>query len=183
MKIEHFKIGSTFFASAGFEWLCTDKGTRTITAIMLNPNKDSSWFTGPPYNVDEVVFDEYDMISCYADSEDILVDRIKSLGASHHPNFSSEDVSKMLKEKRAGDTYPGKNLLKRDRISSTGEILHPYAAVLKNGSYYIKTFELFSQTYSEMLESDFKNLGFSNEEALQERSEKFKAQAKNKAKP
>ena len=39
MKIEQFKIGDVFFASAGFKWLCTDKGTRTIAAIMLEPGE------------------------------------------------------------------------------------------------------------------------------------------------
>lgn len=33
MKLSEFTIGKTFFASLGYEWLCTDKGTRTITAI------------------------------------------------------------------------------------------------------------------------------------------------------
>ena len=41
MKITDFKIGSKFFGPANFEWLCTDIGTRTITAIFLDPDKPS----------------------------------------------------------------------------------------------------------------------------------------------
>jgi hypothetical protein len=65
---------------------CTDVGTRIITAISLEPHEvvehssssesskiprtrryvttDPSWLSGPPYQVAEAVFDEYDIEGC-----------------------------------------------------------------------------------------------------------------------
>lgn len=173
MKLADFKIGETFFASAGFEWLCTDKGTRTITAIMLEPEKEQIWFVGPPYSVDEVVFDEHKMKSCYQSTKDMLVDRIGKLEVSSHPNFDSKDVSKMSKELKNRHEYHRKNLMKRDRVGNNGEIFHPYSAVRKDDGWHIKLFELFSREYSEMHEDDFVQLKLSDEQAMKKRKEKF----------
>jgi hypothetical protein len=180
MELEDFQIGQTFFASAGFEWLCTDKGTRTITAIRLDPYKDPSWFIGPPYSVDEIVFDQYDMQSCYSNTKNMLVDRIESSKKSSHPGFDVDDVFEMMKEKHtlhsanpALDTYHRKNIMKRDRIGDNGEILHPYSAIRKENGWHIKTFELFSREYSEIHEDEFVKLKFSDEEAMKARKEAF----------
>jgi hypothetical protein len=64
MTLADFYIGKEFRTGVG-RWRCTDVGTRTITAIFLDPNKQASWFNGPPYSVAEVVFDEYDFGGCY----------------------------------------------------------------------------------------------------------------------
>lgn len=176
MKLEDFKIGEKFFASAGFEWLCTDKGTRTITAIMIEPEKDPSWFIGPPYAVDEVVFDEHDMKSCYLDSGSDLLRRMLKTEKSAHPNFLSDDVFKMNKERIGAERYHRKNLMKRDRVSKSGEILHPYSAIRKDDGWHVKTFELFSREYSEMHENNFVQLQLSNEQAMKERKQKFNKQ-------
>lgn len=63
MKLSDFSIGKVFRTDTG-RWRCTDVGTRTIAAIFLDPNKDDSWFNGPPYAVEEVVFDENDFEGC-----------------------------------------------------------------------------------------------------------------------
>lgn len=70
-----FRIG-TIFTDGVAKWKCTDVGTRTIAAIRIDSVEvDGSeprtldeaeatamgWFAGPPYAVDEEVFDE-DMI-------------------------------------------------------------------------------------------------------------------------
>lgn len=178
MKLEEFKIGATFFASAGFEWLCTDKGTRTITAIMLEPDKESYWFVGPPYALDEVVFDEHNMKKCYTDTKDMLLDRMDNLNTSSHPNFLSKDVNKMMKEKRGSEKYHRKNLIKRDRIGKNGEILHPYSAMRKDNGWHIQTFELFSREYSEMHEDEFVQLSLSDETAMKMRKNSFEAKDK-----
>ena len=81
MKITDFKIGSKFFGPAHFEWLCTDIGTRTITAIFLDPDKPSYYFQGPPYSVPEKVFDDLEMTSCYSDFEEELTSRVSSLNS------------------------------------------------------------------------------------------------------
>ena len=80
MKHSDFEIGAEFYTAAG-KWRCTDIGTRVIVAISLeSPRKfetastnglnvtcsnDPSDLAGPPYIVNEVVFDEYDFEGCY----------------------------------------------------------------------------------------------------------------------
>jgi hypothetical protein len=68
MRKEQFKIGNKFFTLAGI-WRCTDIGTRTIAAIQIHDfsqpkQKDESCFIGPPYAVEEYVFDENDFGGC-----------------------------------------------------------------------------------------------------------------------
>lgn len=171
MKIQEFEIGVAFYGPAGFKWLCTDKGSRVITAIMLDYDKDSSWFKGPPYSVEEIVFDEYEMQSCYNNTQNMFVDRVENLETSNHPHFLAEDMFKMFKEKDRN--YPGKKLLKRDRTSMEGCILHPYAARKINSEWFVKVFELFSRQFSEMHENEFVKLPFATEEDLKNRKEEF----------
>ena len=46
-------------------WRCTDVGRRTIVAVCLSAHpEDQSWFNGPPYAVEEHVFDENDLAAC-----------------------------------------------------------------------------------------------------------------------
>lgn len=154
MKHSEFKIGSTFFASAGFEWLCTDKGTRTISAIMLDPNLDPSWFKGPPYAVNEVIFDEYDMESCYTDFNDEMVERVQDIEKSPHPGFDSEHVFKMLGKERK--EYPRKNVYKKLKKGPNGAIYHGYSGERDaEAGWYILAFEIFTQTYHKFSEKEF----------------------------
>lgn len=65
MKHEKFSIGCHFFNAKG-KWRCTDVGTRTIVAIELDDHSpDVSWLYGPPYNTEEVVFNEEDLKGCH----------------------------------------------------------------------------------------------------------------------
>ena len=69
--MEHgdFKIGMTFSSPTSM-WFCTDVGTRTIAAIKdRQESPDKSWMNGPPYAVQEAVFDENDFPACYPVSE------------------------------------------------------------------------------------------------------------------
>jgi hypothetical protein len=63
LKHNEFRIGSTF-KSGIRTWRCTDIGSRTIIAIALDHDEDTSWYNGPPYAIVECVFDEYDMPGC-----------------------------------------------------------------------------------------------------------------------
>lgn len=75
MKLDEFQIGKQF-SCGDRTWICTDKGTRTVIAICISPRSrkndwlrgvdvfDPSWFAGPPYAVEEHVFDEYDQKVC-----------------------------------------------------------------------------------------------------------------------
>lgn len=85
MMRDDFVIGQEF-RCGGKRWRCTGIGTRVIVAICLEPHEvvsresgkrpddptrevryvtdDPSWHNGPPYAVEEYVFDEYDMPGC-----------------------------------------------------------------------------------------------------------------------
>lgn len=64
MKLPDFEIGRRFLCDSR-TWQCTDKGLRVVVAILIDQEKDSSWFRGPPYAAAEIVFDEHDMQACY----------------------------------------------------------------------------------------------------------------------
>jgi hypothetical protein len=82
MQHNEFQIGAEFWCNA-VPWRCTDIGSRTITAICLDrvqaasgPHRQSirnldraagdseGWFNGPPYAVQEHVFDEDAIVDC-----------------------------------------------------------------------------------------------------------------------
>lgn len=81
MRHAEFQIGGLFWCGRR-QWRCTDIGTRVITAIRLDhvdvestvPDQRRTlgrseaeaegWFNGPPYVVNETVFDEYDIEGC-----------------------------------------------------------------------------------------------------------------------
>ena len=63
MKLQDFKISEEFYTNAG-KWRCTDIGSRIIVAISLD-QEDERNYNGPPYSVQEVVFDEYDFEGCF----------------------------------------------------------------------------------------------------------------------
>ncbi|HMI85866.1 MAG TPA: hypothetical protein VK550_17335 [Polyangiaceae bacterium] len=57
-----FEIGRPF-TMGDRTWICTDVGTRTICAVLLDDLANSG-DTGPPYSVVEHVLDRYDMDGC-----------------------------------------------------------------------------------------------------------------------
>ena len=85
MEHKDFTIGQEFLCGEK-RWRCTDKGTRVIVAIALHDTiyvscddgketrrvrakedaEADGWFKGPPYAVEEVVFDEEDIEGCEA---------------------------------------------------------------------------------------------------------------------
>jgi hypothetical protein len=91
MEHSDFVIGKTFICG-GRTFRCTDVGTRTIAAICLDDTtivtssldptvepktrtlsraeaEADGWFHGPPYAVNESVFDEYDFGGCSPDHD------------------------------------------------------------------------------------------------------------------
>jgi hypothetical protein len=64
MKLEEFQIGEEFWCGDK-KWLCTDIGTRVISAVCVTDHQDDpSWLNGPPYACAESIFDEYDQDGC-----------------------------------------------------------------------------------------------------------------------
>ncbi len=76
MQHSEFRIGAVFHCGHK-RWRCTDIGSRVVVAICLDHDDDPSWYNGPPYALDESVFDESDLQGC---SPDGVVSAV-SLGA------------------------------------------------------------------------------------------------------
>jgi hypothetical protein len=92
MELRDFVIGETFWTHAG-AFRCTDIGTRVVVAVKLGPREtaraervdgelritkriddDPSWLNGPPDAVDELVFDENEMLGCFRTEAELLTD-------------------------------------------------------------------------------------------------------------
>ena len=90
MELSDFAIGETFWTHVG-AFRCTDVGTRVVVAVKLGPREigraekvdgelritkriddDASWLNGPPYAVDEVVFDENELLGCVRTEAELL---------------------------------------------------------------------------------------------------------------
>lgn len=84
MKLNEFGVGREFWCG-GRRWRCTDVGSRVVVAICLEPHEivrltaaagtssgaieqcvtdDPNWFSGPPFAIEESVFDEHDLPAC-----------------------------------------------------------------------------------------------------------------------
>lgn len=92
MELSDFVIGETFWTQHG-AFRCTDIGTRVVVAVKLGPREvsraesvdgelritkriddDPSWLNGPPYAVEEVVFDENERGGCFRSEAEVLGD-------------------------------------------------------------------------------------------------------------
>ena len=92
MELRDFVSGETSWTHAG-AFRCTDIGTRVVVAVKLGPRQvsraervegelritnriddDPSWLNGPPYAVEEVVFDENELVGCFRNEAELLGD-------------------------------------------------------------------------------------------------------------
>ena len=99
MELSDFAIGETFWTHAG-AFRCTDIGTRVVVAVKLGPREvsraesvdgelritkriddDPSWLNGPPYAVEELVFDENELLGCFRTEAELLGDGEDELSA------------------------------------------------------------------------------------------------------
>lgn len=156
MQHSDFYIGLEFSASAGFRWRCTDVGSRTIVAIRLD-HEDSNWYRGPPYVAEEVVFDETEIKRCHQTDADAIHSAMDECRTSDHPGYPSEDVVKMMKARFAGDgtRYPYTGVLRFDRCTPEGEILHPYCGRKDGDRWIVLIYLPFKKAFSEMPQQEF----------------------------
>lgn len=70
MEHKDFRVGQTFWTATG-TWHCTDLGMRTVIAIKVTDPRD---LHGPPYSVQEHVFDEHDVEGCYRSEAEMRAD-------------------------------------------------------------------------------------------------------------
>jgi hypothetical protein len=90
MELSGFVMGETFWTHHG-AFRCTDIGTRVVVAVKLGLREvsraesvdgevrmtkriddDPSWLNGPPYAVEEVVFDENELLGCFRTEAELL---------------------------------------------------------------------------------------------------------------
>src|SRR5688572_10806329 len=90
MDLSDFAIGATCWTHVG-AFRCTDVATRVVAAVKLGPREigraervdgklritkriddDPSWLNGPPYAVEEVVFDENELLACFRTEAELL---------------------------------------------------------------------------------------------------------------
>lgn len=65
MKYHEFHLGCEFKTGSEKTFRCTDIGKRVIIAIGISGYPDdTSWYNGPPYAVEEHVFDEDSQEDC-----------------------------------------------------------------------------------------------------------------------
>lgn len=128
MKLSDFAIGRVFRDSLGVRYRCTDLGTRTISAIALDPALNRAWFRGPPYVVPERVFDEVAMRRVFRSFPEAIQSAAEP---SWHPGFPAAAVRRFMTRRgagRIGQASPiERGLLRVDRYDRAGgEAWHPY---------------------------------------------------------
>jgi len=172
MKHVDFAIGTEFQTCTGQRWRCTDVGRRSIVAIELRDDLDPAWFVGPLYPVPEVVFDEKDIASAFISLEEGILESLAEWDQDKHPGFAQDVVETMVAACGADSMqrYARPRLLRVDRVDSTGEILHPYAAKHSPAGWDILLFAPFSQQFSSLPETAFVQLRPSTPEDLDRRA-------------
>jgi len=172
MKHSDFHIGLEFLGGAGFQWRCTDVGTRTILAIQLD-RKNPDWYQGPPYIANEVVFDEQGMGLCHLTIEEAISAAALNHETSGHPGYPAEDLRRMMKARHA-HRYPHEGVLRFDRRRGDGEILHPYAGRKQRGTWMVDLYLPFIETYVAMAEDDFIALPRATSQDIRSRADRAK---------
>lgn len=160
MQHADFAIGTEFETCTGQRWRCTDVGQRSILAIELQPEFDPAWFSGPPYPVEEVVFDEQDIAAAFRSQDDAVREVLARLEQGAHPGYPHEAVDRMMRARHLKHSrrYPHPRLLRIDRVDRAGEILHPYAAKPVRDGWHILVYAPFTEVFSKLPEADFVRL-------------------------
>lgn len=155
MKHSDFSIGTRFLTAVGV-WICTDVGTRTIAAIRVPDDTEeelmgasvNQWLQGPPYVLEERLFNEKEMAAAYRDWTHAIVDGLKS----RHPGFLSEDAQRVMSGRRVLRHH--KALFDNERLRGD-ELLHPYDLKGEGSATEIQVLEVFTRTWTSLPVSEF----------------------------
>lgn len=163
MKISDFYPGLVFNSAGGFEYRCTDVGSRTILAVLLS-GVDPVFVQGPPYIQREEVFAEHELKQCFLNLADALVHGSEP---SAHPGFSTDEVKTMFKGRSSPEmlTYSRRNLLKADR-DLADDVAHPFSITRTDNGIRVHYLTLKSKTFLEMGEIEFAKLPLTTPESL-----------------
>ena len=166
MQHSDFKVGVDFYTAIGL-WRCTDIGQRTITAVrwpedveIPSGTRAQDWLKGPPYPLEEVVFDEKEMALAYRTMQEAVERSLQSA----HPGFSGDDARKMMgsKQKRferrlSGGATPAINplmesLCRYERVVN-GQVLHAYD--WDEGGLVVHALDVYERTWEKVPLADF----------------------------
>jgi len=153
VKHSDFRVGLEFVGSDVRRWLCADVGTRTILGVSLD-NKNPDWYQGPPYIVEEVVFDEAEIVHCHLAVEEAIAAAALDKETGGNRAYPAEAIERMTKA-RSVHPYSHDGTLRFDRRRSDGEILHPYAGRRRAGTWMIDVYLPFQDSYEVMKEEEF----------------------------
>jgi hypothetical protein len=153
MKHSDFHIGLEFIASAGLKWHCTDVGSRTVVAIRLD-HDDPNWYLGPPYIVEEKVFDEHEIKRCRMSSVEAEGASMRELDKTDHPGYPVDVVDRMMSTLH-DQHYPHSGVLRFDRRRPDGEILHPYGGKKEGGEWIVLLYLPFLRIFEQIAEREF----------------------------
>ena len=166
MKHSDFVIGERFQTAVG-TWVCTDIGTRTISAIRI-PSNDlgweelhgatiEQWIQGPPYAVKEELFNEKEMGLAFRNTMEAIARSMES----RHPGFLSEDAKRLMEQKRKGPNrfHP---LLDIDRVQGDA-YWHPYATEGEKEHLKVLVFEVFERRWHSFTLPEFLDLPVATE--------------------
>lgn len=146
MKHSDFSIGMRFLTAVGL-WICTDVGTRTIAAIRLPDDTEEEmmgatleqWLQGPPYVLNETLFNERDIELAYVDWEQDLLGRLND----RHPGFLSEDMRRLMCSK---GKRKHRSLLATERLRGD-QLLHPYDLEGTGTKATVSVLEVFTRVW------------------------------------
>ena len=166
MKHSDFVIGERFQTAIG-EWICTDIGTRTISAIRIPSENDEwdelhgatleQWLQGPPYVLKEELFNEKDMGLASRNLFEAIAERIQS----RHPGYLSEDARRLMLTKRKGSNrfLPVLNI---DRVQGDA-YWHPYSTEGEGSTLRVLVFEVFERKWDSFTMAEFLSLPVATE--------------------
>lgn len=117
MEREDFKINQLFFTHSG-QWMCTDVGTRTITAVDYKTYLESG-DKSAPYSIVEYSFDMYDMDGCWRseDFEDGVIENLEVLKEKNSDDSIFRLRSKLRLKHRSFFDWLENYLYKEDIIN------------------------------------------------------------------
>lgn len=158
MKHSDFSIGTRFFTVVGL-WVCTDIGTRTIAAIRVPEDTAEElmgasveqWLQGPPYALEERLFNEKEIQRAYQSFTDAIVSSLDS----RHPGFLSEDMRRLMGGRRLLRKH--RALLENERLRGN-ELLHAYELQGEGNESQVAVLEVFTRTWTHLPVSDFLTL-------------------------
>ncbi|AXH60250.1 hypothetical protein [Pseudomonas amygdali] len=166
MEISEFYPGLVFNSAGGFEYRCTDVGSRTVLAVLLS-GVDPVFVQGPPYIQTEEVFAEHELKQCFLSLADALV---QASEPSAHPGFSTDEVKTMIEGRSSPEmlTYSRRNILKADR-DLADDVAHPFSISRTDKGIRVRYLTLKSKVFLEMSEIEFAKLPLTTPESLSSR--------------